>query len=169
METATETNGTVGKARAKPKPPTLITLDGGRKITSSGRWNDGLLLGYLQTAENDYQAKIAGRFYPDKLGYGWVDIAEIAKVAYGQNSVDSKRKSRTALTRLFKYALGVGIIIVVNYDPTTRRTLAAKVFDPKSSDELRLLNAKVNRLLDTSELSSEQYEKIMGIINSVED
>jgi hypothetical protein len=165
MEQAAGT--TEGKVAFRAKP-TLITLEGGRQITSTGRWNDGLLLGYLQEHEIKYQEKIAARFYPEKLKYGWVDIGELAKVAYGQNSLDSKKKVRRSLTSLFKFALAEGVVIVVNYDVKTRRALAAKVLDPKNRDEVMVLNAKLDRLIDSYELSAEQHARVKALLAETE-
>ena len=65
------------------QPPALIPLDGGsRKVTSTLRWNDGLLLGYLMEEEAKYQDRIANSSDAEKarerFHRGWVEVGELA-------------------------------------------------------------------------------------------
>ena len=152
------------------QPPALIPLDGGsRKITSTGRWNDGLLLGYLIEAETEYQANLDKATDREKarerFGRGWVEVGELARVAYGQNSLDSKRKVRTRLSNLFWFALLHNVVLNLDYDfgGGHGRIVAAKVFDQTDAVELEKLAAKLTKLRDSSELTNDQYNKAVEL------
>lgn len=173
-----DTTSTESKGRALRARPSLIELDNGRMITSTGRWNDALLLGYLQGAERDYQFRLsraaniaAAR---DKYNHGWVEVGELAKVAYGQNSLDSKRKTRQRLSSLFKYALlQCNVVLSLNYDFTDHgRIVAAKVFDKTDAQEVKILSDKLDKLLGSFRLTGRQYHKaqeICGIAPGVDE
>jgi hypothetical protein len=54
--------------------PTLVTI-GNRQVTSSGRWNNACMAQYLMLEENRLR---------------WVGIGELAKTAWGQNTISTK-------------------------------------------------------------------------------
>jgi hypothetical protein len=150
--------------RALRAQPTLIELDNGRMITSTGRWNDGLLLGYLVQAEADYQFRVsraaneaAGR---EKYNYGWVLVGELARVAWGQSSITTKARARTCISRMFRFAATErAVLISVDHDATDHnKIVAAKVYDKASPREQALMFAKLSKLLNTRELSHDQFE-----------
>jgi hypothetical protein len=147
------------------KPAALIPLGStGRQITSTGRWNDGLLLGYMVQAEIEYQARVLvaanAEAARERFHRGWITVGELARVAYGQNSLETKAKTRTRLTTLFHFALLEGVVINLDYDFGTGghgRVVAAKVFDKTDAEEVRKLDMRLTKLLARRELSEELY------------
>lgn len=136
--------------RAKPE---LVTI-GTRQIISSGRWNDELIADYVMLNGKDR----------------WITIGELAKVAWGQNTLSTKARARTYLSRLFKHILlRHGMLIVVeSAEPKHHfRAQAIKVYNPESEQERQCLSAKLHKMERSRELTAEWYERALGILQQI--
>lgn len=145
------------KERAKPE---FVTV-GNRQVISSGRWNDELMVEYIKDNGQDR----------------WIKIGELARVAWGQNTIDHKRRVRTYLNRIWKMLLqdkDGPFLLSVEYDAGNwaldesghkkwvkghHPAQAVKLYDPSKADEREALIKKVNKMLASRELTVDLYKK----------
>jgi hypothetical protein len=129
------------------KPPTLTTL-GKRQVISSGRWNDIVIADYI----------IAN-------GTRSIEISELAKIAYGHNTNDTKTKVRHYLHKIKTLLIDRGHILVVDYEVRRgRRALAVKLFDGQTEGERQRVNTELARMRHRGEISIERYERALILL-----
>jgi hypothetical protein len=116
---------------AKRSKPELITLDNGKQIISSGRWNDDCVAEYiLANAQED-----------------WIPIADLARLIGGVN-IRNKKHVRGHMSGLFNKLQDQGWILLVEYNDDNGAASAVKIFDPRSASQLerQIALAKIHKM-----------------------
>jgi hypothetical protein len=139
------------KERAKPE---LVQV-GNRYIISSGRWNDERIIEYVMTHGQDK----------------WIPIGDLARVAWGQNIPTNRRRVRAYLGRLWKLLmLKEGRLLSVEYAVGNHHPAqAVKIYDPKNNAECATLQAKIDKLLRSKELSEDLHAKAIALLSPSEE
>lgn len=151
MTEETEGKDTDHKAVAKERSkPTLVTV-GKRKVISTGRWNDDLMADWV--SENARKR--------------WVQIGELARVSCGGNSIDTKRRVRRNLSALFWTLFGRGIILAIEYGDDYNGASAVKVADFASEQEFQNVNARLDKMKQKRDLSTQRYDKVVEFLRIV--
>ena len=137
-------------ARRTYSKPTLVTI-GNRQVTSSGRWNNACMAQYLMLEENRLR---------------WVGIGELAKTAWGQNTLSTKDKARRYVFRLFNYLLvEEGRLLVVKFaEEGHHRIKEVKLYDPGSQDDRLKMQARLDRMVKTKDISERRYRQAIEIL-----
>mgnify|MGYP001605570804 CR=1 FL=1 len=132
--------------------PTLVTI-GNRQVISSGRWNNELMADHIL---------VNGRLK-------WLTIGELSKVAYNDGSPRNKKRVRQCLHQLFRtLMLKHGELLVIEYGSPNNRAKAVKLFDCTSEIDRQNLEIKLDRMRKRRELSMEQYENAVLILQDKE-
>ncbi len=134
--------------RAKPE----LVMIGNRQIISNGCWNDGLVADWLLLESNRIR---------------WVQLGEVAKVAWGANNIRNKERARRYLSRLWRYLLVErGVLLVVKYAVEKyHATQAVKVYDPASADEREMVETRLDRMSRNKELTEERYQLALNLLH----
>jgi hypothetical protein len=148
-EPATNTAGSVERRTERTKP-TLLTLDNGRQVISTGRWNDSVMAGFV----------LANR---DR----WIKVGELAKVGCGGNTIPNKRRVRSHVNGLFLELLQRGVFMAVETG-SRNETQAVKVADPTSEADRQNVQIKMERMRKRREITAERYERAMEVLSSYE-
>jgi hypothetical protein len=136
------------ESKALKAKPELITI-GNRQVSSTGMWNDNLMMDYIETNGKDR----------------WISIGELAKVAWGQNTITTKARARSYLTRIWKaFLIERGLLVVIEYEGPHHRANNVKVFNKDSTEDRQVLDRKLDTLKTRGELSTEQYDKALKLI-----
>lgn len=151
MELSRKEENSLTKVRERTKP-TLVTV-GNKQIISSGRWNDELMAEYVL---------VNGRSK-------WLTIGELAKVAYGQNMPRTKERVRRCLYKLFSYMLHRNKELLSIECGPRNRAMAVKVFSQHSEQDRQNLVVKLERMRKRRELTSDQYEQALIVLESKND
>lgn len=152
MELLRKEDQTQVAVRPERSKPTLVTV-GNKQIISSGRWNDELMAEYVIA---NGRAK-------------WLTIGNLARTAYGNGSPRSKERVRQCLHKLFKILMTTfGELLVVEYGPPFNRARSVKLFDRKSELDRQTLKNKLEKMRQRRELTAEQYEKAIIVLQEKE-
>lgn len=132
--------------RAKPE---LLTI-GNRQIISTGRWNNGLIADYLMLHGSSK----------------WLTVGEIAKVAWGQNTISTKKRARRCLSHLWHYLLVErGQLLVIEYSPDGHhQAQALKIYDPQSVSDRQVIEIRLERMSKTKELTEDRYQRACSLL-----
>lgn len=132
------------RERAKP---TIVTV-GNRQMLSTGRWNDSVVADWV--AANGRER--------------WIEIGELAKFAYVQNSLRSKRQARKRLSTLLREFLGRGELLLIEYGSQNGAASAVKLFsNPKSHSESQAVKLRLEKMQQRTDLSADQFKMAMAI------
>jgi hypothetical protein len=130
----------------RPKPE-LITV-GNRQMVSTGRWNDDVMAQYVI---------INGR--------KWLEIGELARVSYGQNTPTSKARVRKCLPKLWDHLLiNMGKLMVTEYGPPRNRALRVKMYDHTSELDRRILIDKLEKKRHRGELAEHHIDYALQLM-----
>jgi hypothetical protein len=135
-------------ALKKRPQPTLISV-GNKQVTSHGRWNDDLITSFVLTH-----------------GYSrWIEIKELARVAYHGGQPSNQDRVRGKMHRLFKTALSRNVMLVIEYDGPHNSATAVKVLDKDSEPEVALALARLEKWKARKLVTAEQYDCALAILN----
>jgi hypothetical protein len=143
METLSKDNSSVTSERTKP---TLVDI-GGRKVISTGRWNDQLMAEYVLVHSRDK----------------WLKIGELARVSCGSNTIPNKKRVRKHLSSLFLFLMDRELFLAVDYGDNGAAN-AVKIADLQSQDERDCVNEKMRRMQRSKEISVEKFEKATALL-----
>ncbi len=131
--------------RAKPE---LITV-GDRQVSSTGRWNDNLMMDYIEANGKER----------------WIGLGELAKVAWGMNSITTKARARQYLSRVWKALLiERGLILVVEYEGPHNRARAVKIYNHDSEQDRQVLAQKLAAIKHRGEMSLQHYNEAIALL-----
>jgi hypothetical protein len=149
MDLLSKENTSVAKPTERTKP-TLVTI-GDKQVISNGRWNDGLVADWVSLNAREK----------------FVTVGKLAGVL-GANTIPNKKRVRKGLSALFMEFRKRGLFLAVEYNGDHNAATAVKVADIRSEEDRQLVTAKLKRMRRSKELSAEQYEGAMAVINAME-
>lgn len=134
--------------------PEIVTI-GNREITSHGLWNNAVLADWLML---NAQRK-------------WISIGELAKIAWHQNTLTTKKRARRNLSRLWHYLLVErGRLLVVEYETDGHhRAQAVKLYDPQAPHEREIIELRLARMTKNKELTEDRYQRAIGLLSLPND
>lgn len=133
-------------ARSKP----VLVKDGKKTFISTHGWSDLAVLTYIQEAPSNT----------------WIDLGDIARIAYGQNNQSGRDRVRRNIPKLFRFALfGHQIFLVTEVEGKHDKVKAIKVLDQTAENEVARAKVKLERMHKRKELSDEMYYHAMRIFN----
>ena len=131
------------KTRVKP----VLVVVNNREVTSHGLFNPGLMADYV-----------------DHHGRGkWLKVGELARTAYGQNTERSRIGTRRALPRLFWVLFQRSDLLIYEYGEHGRIE-AVKICDANLEQDRQCADAKLTRMKQRKEMSTEQYDKALTML-----
>ena len=147
MEVSRKDEGNSVAVVTERAKPTLVMI-GDRQVISSGLWNDSLMADYVLAN---------GRLK-------WIPVGELAKVAYGQNIRNSKKRVRRRLSTLLNELLLRGEFLVIEYGPPHNHACTVKLFHEGSDVERQAVHLKLEKMRKRQVMTAEQYEMALTVI-----
>jgi len=136
------TSVTTGSAVTRRHKPELVKI-GRRWVSKDHRWHNGLMADYIEEKAIDR----------------WVTMGDLAKVAFGGNTVCNRDRARSKIAGLFNTLLERGKLLVRQFDERDRN-YAVKLFNPADQYERKLIEKRAS-----SELR--RKERISGRLSSL--
>jgi len=131
----------VAKVTERAKP-TLVEI-GNHQVISSGCWNDELVAEFML---------LNGRLR-------WVEVGELARLAFCRSTPKGKERVRRSLHKLFKTLLNdYGELLAIEYSDVRGRAKQVKIFDPTCDGDCAAIEHRLERMRTRKELSDGQYE-----------
>ena len=137
----------IKRARSQP----VFVVVNNRQIASHGLFNPGLMADFVG---NHGRGK-------------WLKVGELARTAYGQNTERSRASARRALPRLFWVLFQRSDLLIYEYGEHGR-VEAVKICDVSLEQDRQCVEAKLTRMKQRKEMSTEQYDKalmMLGLAN----
>jgi len=131
----------MGKELKRQRQQPILTTIGKKQIISSGRWNDIVIADYILAN-----------------GKRTIEVSELAKIAYGHNSNDTKEKVRRYLHKIFTMLVDRGAFMVREHEPPHGRVIAVRL-DTGSAADRQHIQEHLDRMLHRREWSIERYER----------
>ncbi len=142
----------MGAIRKLRTAPTLVSV-GNKQVSSSGRWNDALMAQYVM----EHGRK------------KWLDIRELARVAYLSASPANQTRVRQCLHKLFTHLMKQHAeILAVEYNGKNRSASAVKLYDGKTEAERQAATIKLDRMKLRGEIAAEQYTQALELLKAQE-
>ena len=133
----------VKKIRSQP----VLVVVNKREISSHGLFNPGLMADFV-----------------DRHGRNkWLKVGELARTAYGQNTERSRVCTRRALPRLFWVLFQRNDLLIYEYGEHGRIE-AIKICDVGLEQDRQCVDAKLIRMKQRKEMTTEQYEKALMML-----
>jgi len=132
------------KRRSKPS----LLLVGRRYLCTDGRFHPDLAAEYVRTNARKK----------------WLGVGELSKVFTGANTIEGKRRVRRNLFSVFSRVLGYGEFLVYETDPSTGRIQAVKLLDVTSEQERQAARPQLERMRQRHQVSAENYERAVQVI-----
>jgi len=125
----------------------VITKVGKREFLSTGRWNDLAIADYI-------------------MGNGTetLEIADLARIAYGHSDQATRTKVRRYLHKIKQLLIDRGVLMVVDYEAPRRRAIAVKIYDGNSSADRQYLEFDLRRMRQRGEISLERYDRAIALL-----
>ena len=137
----------MGQLRKRQTP--VLVKDGHKTFISTHRWSDHAVLNFIR---EDSSGK-------------WIDLGEIAKVAYGHNTASGRDRVRRNLPKLFRFALfGHQTFLITQTEGPHDKAISIKHLNPASEDEVDRGKEKLARMRRRKELSDDMYYHAMRIL-----
>jgi hypothetical protein len=133
----------VKKARSQP----VLVVVNKRQIASHGLFNPGLMADFV-----DHHGRSK-----------WLKVGELARTAYGQNTERSRVCARRALPRLFWVLFQRSDLLIYEYGEHGRIE-AVKICDVSLEQDRQCVEAKLTRMKQRKEMTTEQYDKALAIL-----
>jgi hypothetical protein len=136
--------------RTERAKPTMLVIDG-RKMIAGGRWNDRLMANHILDVACDKP----------------VTIGDLAKVGCGSNTIATKKRVRSYLSRLFTHMCDRGVFLVIRYNGVNGAASDVKVADLSSPIDLKCVIDKLERMRRRKEMTQEKYDKTMLVLQGL--
>jgi hypothetical protein len=136
--------------RTERAKPTMLVIDG-RKMIAGGRWNDRLMAKHILDVASDKP----------------VTIGDLAKVGCGSNTIATKKRVRSYLSRVFTHMCDMGVFLVIRYNGVNGAASDVKVADLSSPTDLKCVIDKLERMRRRKEMTQEKYDKTMLVLQGL--
>ena len=136
----------------KREKPALIVV-GNKTVIDRHRWNDEAMADFIQ-------ANGRGK---------WLPLPLLARVAYDRNDEINRKRAAKYLHKVRKVLAERKHVLLYDSDPKTRKILAVKLYDPSVPSDRYAAHERLEKMRVRSQLTAEQYEQAIALINSYQE